>query len=91
MHARYMRRVPRVYHLLQNNTAVKLANEAAREAAVATGTAYLNLYNVTNNAELLTDTLDGTHTGWRGNAVKVDRIVRAIVNSDFHSHADKTV
>ena len=33
--------------------------------------------------ELWSDTLDGTHIGWRGNAVKVDRILRAIPNAGF--------
>ena len=36
------------------------------------------------------DTLDGTHVGWMANAVKVDRILRAIPNSDFRSHVDLT-
>ena len=33
--------------------------------------------------ELWEDTGDGTHIGWHGNLVKVDRILRAIPHCNF--------
>jgi hypothetical protein len=39
--------------------------QAAWDAAVATGTSMVDLFNVTRNRELWADTSDGTHVGWR--------------------------
>ena len=33
---------------------------------------FVDPFNVTSNAELYDDTLDGTHFGWRTNALKVN-------------------
>ena len=36
----------------------------------------VDIFNITRNNELWTDTSDGTHVGWKANAIKVDRLIR---------------
>ena len=72
------------YHArAQNAQKTLIANSVAENALKRAGThgtcaVFLDLFNLTANDELVHDTHDGTHFGWRANALKVQRMFDAL-------------